>query len=132
MPNRYSSPHIEESASVHSGSPSKSKNMSPRDGAGNARMGLGSNTSTRMSCGPPSSVPVPLDCTCSRACSRRLARVRVDMPGTLPSLLARSSIVVMPAAINLPRWIPRRPATSRRSRWFWTSASQAGHVPHAE
>ena len=63
-------------SSVHSGSPSKSKKMSPASGTGRSPIAAGSTTSN-------TSGSDEVSCrTCSAACRRRVASVAPPMPGT--------------------------------------------------
>ena len=78
-PNRYSRPQVTPS-SVHSGSPSKSKNRSPGLGWGSAPSGSASNTSI---CGSP----VSRSATCNRACAFSVASVLSAMPSTDPTVV---------------------------------------------
>ncbi len=126
MPKRYSSPHVVEPRSDHSGSPSKSKNTSPGLGAGIRRRVSASTTSERT---PPSG---SRSCSsCSRACSRSRSRVAPRTSATGSVRTASSSIVVTPASMSRRRVGARTPATRRRSRAASTAGSHTSHRPHA-
>ncbi len=90
-PHMYSRPHVTPS-SVHSGSPSKSKNRSPGSFAGSRPRAR--SASAISNCG----TPVSRSSTCSRACVRSPATVLAAMPSTVPVDAARSATVPMSCA----------------------------------
>jgi hypothetical protein len=78
---------------------------------------------------PSPTPPAGLSSCSAPACAGR----RTCRPTSAREALAaaRSSMVWMPAARSRSRCTGRIPATSSRSRWATTSASQVAHRPHA-
>ena len=101
--------------------------MSPSSGTGRPPIAAGRTTSN-------SAVAATVSWrTCSAACARRLASVRVGCPRQRPGARGelRRSCVIPGRDQPLTLRRPRCPATSSRSRCCSTSALHVSHRPHA-